>query len=113
MMNKQFNQISKDEIVNICGEYPDGFEAADILSDPDFVFTNDVNYSTVKLFDIDGNSVFVNSFTECHHYVNGGWNFITSEIDESTLHNYLSIFSILIISIGYIFIKKFLIGSSK
>ena len=64
MMNKQFNQISKDEIVNICGEYPDGVEAADILSDPDFVFTNDVNYSTVKLFDIDGNSVFVNSFTE-------------------------------------------------
>ena len=113
MMIQEFNQISKDEIVNICGEYPDGFEAADILSDPDFVFTNDVNYSTVKLFDIEGNSVFVNSFTECHHYVNGGWNFNTSEIDESTLHNYLSIFSILIVSIGYIFIKKFLIGSSK
>ena len=51
MMIQEFNQISKDEIVNICGEYPDGFEAADILSDPDFVFTNDVNYSTVKLFD--------------------------------------------------------------
>ena len=42
MMNKQFNQISKDEIINICGEYPDGFEAPNILSNPDFVFTNDV-----------------------------------------------------------------------
>ena len=99
MMNKQFNQISKDEIVNICGEYPDGFEAADILSDPDFVFTNDVGYSTVKLFDIDGNSVFVNSFTECHHYVNGGWdiNQITGFRSEVILFGIVSVLTLILL----------------
>jgi len=113
MTKKYLNQLSDDEIINICGEYPDGFEAVDILSDPNFVFKNDVNYPTVKLLDVDGNSVFVNSFTECHHYVNGGWNFTSLELNESTLHNYLSIFSILLISVGYLFIKKFLIGKEK
>ena len=113
MTKKNLNQLSDDEIINICGEYPDGFEAANILSDPNFVFTIDVNYETVKLFDVEGNSVFVNSFTECHHYVNGGWNFTSTELNESTLHNYLSIFSILLISVGYLFIKKFFIGTEK
>ena len=112
-MRKNLNVPSTEEIVNLCGDYPDGFEPGDILSDPNFVFSNDVNYSAVKLFDSEGNSVFVNSFVECHHYVNVGWNFVISQINESTIHNYLSIFSILLISVSYVFIKKFLIRDSK
>ena len=37
-------------------------------------FENDVNFEAVKLW-CWRNSVFVNSFTECHHYANGGWNY--------------------------------------
>ena len=31
MTKKYLNQLSDDEIINICGEYPGGFEAVDIL----------------------------------------------------------------------------------
>ena len=105
--------LSENEITNLCGNYPVDFIKIDFESNPDFIFENDVNFEAVKLFDVEGNSVFVNSFTECHHYVNGGWNFTSTELNESTLHNYLSIFSILLISAGYLFIKKFFIGTEK
>ena len=57
----------------ICGESdlkPD-FEA--IGNNPNFVFENDPNFETVRLFDFDGNIVNVNSWLECANYVNGGW----------------------------------------
>lgn len=57
----------------ICGESdlkPD-FEA--IGNNPNFVFENDINFETVRLFDFDGNIVNVNSWLECANYVNGGW----------------------------------------
>ena len=66
-MYKEFNS-SNEVIVQFCGEYPSDFENKDISSDPNFVFKNDPTYAAVKLFDIDGNSVFVNSFFECQHY---------------------------------------------
>ena len=62
-------------IANICGVQPEGFEKTDISSDPNFVFKNDANYAATQLFDGEGNTVFVNSYLECQHYVMGGWDY--------------------------------------
>ena len=65
----------------ICGESdlkPD-FEA--IGNNPNFVFENDPNFESIRLFDFDGNIVNVNSWLECANYVNGGW---TNNISDFT-----------------------------
>ena len=65
----------------ICGESdlkPD-FEA--IGTNPNFVFENDPNFESIRLFDFDGNIVNVNSWLECANYVNGGW---TNNISDFT-----------------------------
>ena len=65
----------------ICGESdlkPD-FEA--IGNNPNFVFENDPNFESLRLFDFDGNIVNVNSWLECANYVNGGW---TNNISDFT-----------------------------
>ena len=41
--------------------------------EPNFVFENDPLFSTITLYDVDGNVINVNSWVECAHYVNGGW----------------------------------------
>ena len=72
----------QDEVViSLCGPYPKDYVDLDIASDPNFVFENDINFESVQLFDYDSNSVFVNSFLECAHYVNGGWS--NSQIIET------------------------------
>lgn len=101
------------DVVNFCGEYPENFIIVDISNNPDYVFESDDNFETVQLFDVEGNKVFVNSFQECQHYVNGGWNFIPNQIDESQYHSALSVFSTLLIFFGYLLIRKFLLGSSN
>ena len=66
----------KNKIVeNFCGPYPEGHVFQDISSNPNYVFKNDSNYDQVMLSDIEGNTVYVNSFIECEHYVLGGWNY--------------------------------------
>ena len=62
-----------DLIISICGDQPSNQELIEIGSDPNFVFQNDPNFITLKLFDIEGNIINVNSWIECAHYVNGGW----------------------------------------
>lgn len=60
-------------IQRICGEseiIPD-FDA--IGNNPNFVFTNDPNFDGLTLFNENGNTVMVNSWVECAHYVNGNW----------------------------------------
>ena len=56
-----------------CGTKPVNEELIEIGSDPNFVFQNDPEFITLRLFDIEGNIVNVNSWIECAHYVNGGW----------------------------------------
>ena len=63
------------KVVELCGEIPQNFEKIDFSSNPDFVFENDASYPARQLFDEEGNTVFVNSFIECDHYVSGGWGF--------------------------------------
>ena len=61
------------DIERVCGLKPPDQEFVEIASDPNFVFVNDPNFSTIRLYDIDGNVINVNSWIECAHYVNGGW----------------------------------------
>ena len=89
MKSTNIFSLSENEITNLCGSYPSDFIEIDFESNPDFVFENDIDYEAVKLFDIEGNTVFVNSFTECHHYVNGGWNYIPSLRNQSQYHHLL------------------------
>ena len=66
--------MEKNSIVEIfCGNYPDNHITPNIESNPNFVFENDPAFPGVQLYDEDGNIVTVNSFTECEHYVLGGW----------------------------------------
>ena len=101
-------------VVQICGPYPENFEPVQILSDKIYIFENDPNYSAVKVFDIDKNSVFVNSFKECEHYVSGGWSlipdvdFIPGQETETILHYLLLFFAATTIFVGFIYIKKFI-----
>ena len=60
-------------IENICGTKPDTQELIEIGSDPNFVFVNDPDFQTLRLFDVEGNVINVNSWIECANYVNGGW----------------------------------------
>ena len=101
-------------ILAICGESDKVFDFEKIKSDPNFVFKNDPTYAAVKLFDIDGNSVFVNSFFECQHYVKGGWDYIPLQRNESFYHNSLFIFSVVSVILGFVIIKKyFQLGTSN
>ena len=62
-----------DLIISICGDQPSNQELIEIGSDPNFVFQNDPDFITLRLFDVEGNIINVNSWIECAHYVNGGW----------------------------------------
>ena len=75
--------MNKETVEEICGQYPEGFVKEDIASNPNFVFNNDPAYLGVNVYDDAGNSVTVNSFQECEHYVMGGWyNNPTSRLEE-------------------------------
>lgn len=62
-------------VIKFCGQYPLNYMKIDILNDSNFIFKNDPLYDSVKLHDWENNSVFVNSFVECEHYVLGGWDY--------------------------------------
>lgn len=98
--------VEKDLIIRICGDYPENFVEVDINSNPNFIFENDMNYEAVQLFDFDKNTVFVNSFTECQHYVKGGWSFIPEIRNESYYHDILFNLSILVIFISIFTFKR-------
>tara|TARA_B100001057_G_scaffold430351_1_gene457050 strand:+ start:3886 stop:4224 length:339 start_codon:yes stop_codon:yes gene_type:complete len=105
-MNYSFLDLPENEIINLCGEFPNNFQEIDIASNPDFIFENDIEYEAVRLFDIEENSVFVNSFVECHHYVNGGWNYLPFERYEGDYHDILIGFSIIIIITANFLVRK-------
>ena len=75
------------KVVELCGDYPQDFEKVDFSSNPDFVFENDINFSSKQLFDSEGNTVFVNSFIECEHYVSGGWDYSPLKNNEIQLQD--------------------------
>lgn len=98
-----------DEIIKYCGEYPEVYKEINITNSPDFVFENDPDYSPISLFDSEGNTVIVNSFVECEHYVGGGWNY---DLIAKEFLNYTNLSLILLIILGIHFsynklLKKF------
>jgi len=95
----------KNDVIQICGPYPDGFTKAVINSDPNYVFINDPDFSPIKVWDINSNSIFVNSFNECEHYVSGGWNYLPEQNSEYLLQNQISLI-IVFAFVTYLFIKK-------
>jgi len=95
-------------IENICGSIPDNQELIEIGSDPNFIFVNDPNFQTIRLFDIEGNIINVNSWIECANYVNGGW--------SNTINNFSGDTFLLALTIGLSFVyfvgKKFFSGKT-
>ncbi len=98
--------MNDKKVIEICGEYPEDFIKEDILSNPNFIFTNDPGYLGVKVWDIDGNSVFVNSFQECEHYVTGGWDIIPIQDREYFLQNFLLLGVLVVVVVKYYLSKK-------
>mgnify|MGYP001173372314 FL=1 len=88
----------------ICGESDIIPDFAEIGNNPNFVFQNDPDFETIKLFDESGNIVNVNSWLECANYVNGGW---TDNISDFFNGEKYIFFITLLITCSYILIKKF------
>ena len=100
-------EITEQNLINICGEQPEGVNYIDPGNDPNFVFTSDPAFDVVNLFDVEGNIVSVNSWVECIHYVKGGW--VSNQINNLLGEMYLSI-TLLVLST---FLTTFMIYSSK
>jgi len=84
----------------ICGAFPNNFVDEDIASNPNFIFENDPSFAQRLVNDSEGNSVLVNSFIECHHYVMGGWNVIPELLNEKLYHNVLIVFVFTAVSVA-------------
>ena len=96
------------KVVELCGEIPQNFEKIDFSSNPNFVFENDASYQARQLFDEEGNTVFVNSFIECEHYVSGGWGFspvLSNELFLIDLLTYAVVF-LLVVTYSKNFLKR-------
>ena len=98
--------MEKDIVTKICGNYPENFSPASVDSNPNYVFQNDSTYSPVQLFDIEQNTVFVNSYVECQHYVLGGWDFTPIKNLETDLQTSLLYVMIFLIAVTF-FKRKF------
>ena len=97
-------------IENNCGLQPPGQELIEIGSDPNFVFTNDPEFNTLRLFDIDGNIINVNSWIECAHYVNGGW---LSTYNEGLSGNLYLLAIVTLLTSSYLLIRYFRFNRKK
>ena len=103
-MSEKTNEIVK----LICGNYPEGFIEPDITSNPNYIFKPDDEFLNRIVRDSDGNTVIVNSFIECNHYVSNGWDYLDSYKNESTMQlNLASGFFITGLFIFFILNKKF------
>ena len=100
-------KMENEVVINKCGNYPENFTKIDILSNPDFVFENDPSYQSIQLFDSELNTIYVNSFIECEHYVLGGWDNSPAQFNEISFHNSLSLIIAGAIIIRYL-LKKIL-----
>ena len=94
-------------VESICGETPNNFVEIDIEKNPNYVFVPDSNFLKINLEDNDGNTVTVNSYEECSHYVSGGWNKPSpplidfSNIDLERLFLRILLFVYLVITVVY------------
>ena len=93
----------------ICGVSPQNNENLNFqVSDPNFVFENDPLFETIVLYDRDGNVVNVNSWIECAHYVNGGWDTVNY---QNFGGDQVIFFGLVITFSFYIFLRRFLFSN--
>ena len=98
-------EIDLNKIQENCGNQPINQEFFVVGNDPNFVFENDPNYETLRLFDVDGNIINVNSWFECANYVHGGWSLNYNSF-EGDLFFLLITSSILFIYIGIKYLNR-------
>jgi hypothetical protein len=93
-------------VQNICGVNTSGSSLVVSVDDPDYVFKPDPEFSPIRLYDEEANTVIVNSWHECSHYVNGGWTITEPNLVSNKIF-YLGAFLIIILFlIAYFIIKK-------
>ena len=91
-----------DIIESNCGVKPPNQKLIHIENDPNFIFENDPDFLTLRLFNEEGNVINVNSWIECATYVDGGWS-----ITEFSINGDLVYFLVtLSISVCYIFFRS-------
>ena len=102
-----------NEIQKICGPVPPNYEAINPDSE-NFIFQNDPNFNAINLYDFFGNGATVNSFSECAHYVNGGWEpFKTTIFDIGAIILYIAIGTFSVFKIYKYFQSVFTIEKLK
>lgn len=74
------------KITQICGPSDITPDFEKIGNDPNFVFKPDSSFTSIQLYNADGESITVNSWLECANYVNGGW--VNSIVEDSNLELY-------------------------
>ena len=97
------------KIESSCGAPPQNSSFDEIIpNDGNFIFENDPLYETIVLYDQDGNIVNVNSWSECSHYIKGGW----SIADPNSLQGLNEIFlGVSILFFIYILVRKFYLSN--
>ena len=105
--------MKNKDVIFLCGDYPENHITPEIGNDPNYIFLNDPNYEQVRLFDEDGNTVLVNSFIECEHYVLGGWDNSPAQFNEISFHNSLSLIIAGAIIIRYLLKKIYIRNNAK
>lgn len=88
-------------VIQLCGETPENYTKQEISSNPNFVFIPDDNFEKVLLYDKENNSVLVNSYVECEHYVLGGWSYEPIKNSEQVLQNSLIIVVVALLVLTY------------
>ena len=64
--------MSIEDIELICGLKPIGFKKL-IVTGSNYIFDVDPDFTPINLYNFWGNAATVNSFSECFHYVEGGY----------------------------------------
>ena len=101
-------EIDLNKIQENCGNQPINQEFFVVGNDPNFVFENDPLFETIVLYDRDGNVVNVNSWIECAHYVNGGWDTVNY---QNFGGDQVIFFGLVITFSFYIFLRRFLFSN--
>ena len=84
--------MDNSKISEFCGPTPADYIPVE-TTDNNFIFVNDPDFQQINLYDFFGRGATVNSFEECAHYVNGGWEpFKTTIFDILTSAAYIFIF---------------------
>jgi hypothetical protein len=96
----------QNDIESICGENKSEILQTVTEDNPDYVFTADPEFNSVRLYDSEANTVLVSSFEECSHYVSGGWgNLEPTMVNNNSI--YLGVLVLmLIVTTSFLLVKK-------